>query len=85
MGNHLCQRESSYLNGLTFEYKPTEGIRSETFSTGPSVSLPRDNTFFRDLLFVFIETAPENPVLWTGMKGVSAKGRKNLNQMLKRA
>jgi len=24
----------------------------------------------------FIEIAPENPVLWTGMKGVSAKGRK---------
>jgi hypothetical protein len=33
----------------------------------------------------FIKIAPENPVLWTGMKGVSAKGRKNLNQMLKRA
>ena len=32
----------------------------------------------------FIRIAPENPVLWTGMKGVSAKGRKNLNQMLKR-
>jgi hypothetical protein len=31
----------------------------------------------------FIKTAPENPVLWTGMKGASAKGRKNLNQMLK--
>jgi PIN domain nuclease of toxin-antitoxin system len=34
---------------------------------------------------------PENPVLslrleteWTGMKGVSAEGRKKLNQMLKR-
>jgi hypothetical protein len=27
---------------------------------------------------------PENPVLWTGMKGVSAKGRKKPNQMLKR-
>jgi hypothetical protein len=25
----------------------------------------------------FIETAPENPVLWTGMKGASAKGGKN--------
>ena len=24
----------------------------------------------------FIKIAPENPVLWTGMKGVSAKGRK---------
>jgi len=32
----------------------------------------------------FIKITPENPVLWTGMKGVSAKGRKNLNQMLKR-
>jgi hypothetical protein len=32
----------------------------------------------------FIKVTPENPVLWTGMKGVSAKGRKNLNQMLKR-
>jgi glycosyltransferase involved in cell wall biosynthesis len=26
----------------------------------------------------FIKTAPENPVLWTGMKGASAKGRKNV-------
>jgi hypothetical protein len=26
--------------------------------------------------------APENPVLWTGMKGVSAEGRKKTNQML---
>jgi hypothetical protein len=33
----------------------------------------------------FIKIAPENPVLRTGMKGVSAKSRKNLNQMLKRA
>jgi hypothetical protein len=33
----------------------------------------------------FIKIAPENPVLWTGMKGVSAKSRKNLNQMLKRS
>jgi len=24
----------------------------------------------------FIKTAPENPVLWTGMKGASAEGRK---------
>jgi len=32
----------------------------------------------------FIKITPENPVLWTGMKGVSAKGRKILNQMLKR-
>jgi hypothetical protein len=31
----------------------------------------------------FIKIAPENPVLWTGMKGVFAKSRKNLNQMLK--
>jgi hypothetical protein len=27
--------------------------------------------------------ASENPVLWTGMKEASAKGRKDLNQMLK--
>ncbi len=26
----------------------------------------------------FIKNAPENPVLWTGMKGASAKGRKNV-------
>jgi hypothetical protein len=26
---------------------------------------------------MFIKTAPENPVLWTGMKGVSAESRKN--------
>ena len=32
----------------------------------------------------FIKIAPENPVLWTGMEGVSAKSRKNLNQMLQR-
>jgi len=31
----------------------------------------------------FIKIAPENPVLWMGMKGVSAKSRKNLNRMLK--
>jgi hypothetical protein len=31
----------------------------------------------------FIKTTPENPVLWAGMKGVSAKGRKNLSEMLK--
>ena len=35
------------------------------------------------LTSIFIKIAPENPVLWTGMKGASAKGRKNLNQMLK--
>ena len=29
-------------------------------------------------LGLFIKIAPENPVLWTGMKGVSAKGRKNV-------
>jgi hypothetical protein len=28
--------------------------------------------------------ASENPVLWTGMKGASAKGRRRSNQMLKR-
>jgi pyruvate/2-oxoglutarate/acetoin dehydrogenase E1 component len=27
---------------------------------------------------MFIKTAPKNPVLWTGMKGASAKGRKNV-------
>jgi hypothetical protein len=32
----------------------------------------------------FIKIAPENPVLWTGMKGASAKGRRKSNQMLKR-
>jgi hypothetical protein len=26
----------------------------------------------------FIKAAPENPVLWTGMKGASTKGRKNV-------
>jgi len=35
------------------------------------------------MLIPFIKTTPENPVLWTGMKGVSAKGRKNLSEMLK--
>jgi hypothetical protein len=25
----------------------------------------------------FIKTTPENPVLWTGMKGASAESRKN--------
>jgi len=32
---------------------------------------------------MFIKTTPENPVLWTGMKGVSAKVRKNHSEMLK--
>ena len=32
----------------------------------------------------FIKIAPENPVLWTGIKGASAKGKKKVNQMLKR-
>ena len=27
---------------------------------------------------LFIKATPENPVLWTGMKGVSAKGRWNM-------
>jgi hypothetical protein len=35
-------------------------------------------------IFPFIKTAPENPVLWAGMKGVSAEGRKKLSEMLKR-
>jgi hypothetical protein len=38
-----------------------------------------------DFVGTFIKIAPKNPVLWTGMKGASAKGRKNLNQMLKRS
>ena len=33
---------------------------------------------------LIIKITPENPILWTGMKGVSAKGRKKPNQMLKR-
>ena len=40
-------------------------------------SVPTNNLCF------FIKTTPENPVLWAGMKGVSAKGRKNLSEMLK--
>jgi len=32
---------------------------------------------------LFIKTAPENPVLWLGMKGASAESRKKVNQMLK--
>ena len=36
------------------------------------------------LMDKFIKIAPENPVLWTGMKGASAKGKKKVNQMLKR-
>jgi|APFre7841882630_1041343.scaffolds.fasta_scaffold55347_1 hypothetical protein len=31
----------------------------------------------------FIEIAPENPVLWMGMKGASADSRRKANQMLK--
>jgi len=38
----------------------------------------------KNLIKKVIKVTPENPVLWTGLKGVSAKGRKNLNQMLKR-
>jgi hypothetical protein len=30
----------------------------------------------RDWSLKFIKVAPENPVLWTGMKGASARGRK---------
>jgi len=33
---------------------------------------------------LYFKITPENPVLWTGMKGVSAEGRKKPNQMLKR-
>jgi hypothetical protein len=32
---------------------------------------------------IFIKIAPENPVLWTGMKGASGENRKQANQMLK--
>ena len=32
---------------------------------------------------LFIKTASENPVLWTGMKGAPAESRKKVNQMLK--
>jgi hypothetical protein len=35
-----------------------------------------------ELKSFFVKITPENPILWTGMKGVSAKGRKNLYQML---
>jgi hypothetical protein len=31
----------------------------------------------------FIKIAPENPVLWTGMKGASADSRGKADQMLK--
>ena len=52
----------------------------------PSITPPIfSKTPLSENLRTFIKIAPENPVLWTGMKGVSAKGRKNLNQMLKRA
>jgi hypothetical protein len=34
---------------------------------------------------MIIKIAPENPILWTGFSGVSAKGRENFNQMLKQA
>ncbi len=37
---------------------------------------------FRYSDFGFIKIAPENPFLWTGMKGASAENRK-INQMLK--
>jgi len=32
---------------------------------------------------IFTKIVPENPVLWTGIKGGSAEGRKYANQMLK--
>jgi len=32
----------------------------------------------------FIEIVSGNPVVWTGMKGASAKGRRKSNQILKR-
>jgi hypothetical protein len=31
----------------------------------------------RDAILSFIKSAPENPVLWTGVKGASAESRKN--------
>ena len=38
----------------------------------------------KPIILKFIKITPENPVLWTGMKGVSAKGRKRVNQMSRR-
>jgi hypothetical protein len=42
---------------------------------------PRPGQGFQDLNLSlsqkFIKIAPENPVLWTGMKGASAENRKN--------
>jgi hypothetical protein len=32
---------------------------------------------YQELSSLFIKIAPENPVLWTGMKGASAESRKN--------
>jgi len=37
------------------------------------------------LMESFLKIAPENPVLWTGMKGASARRQKIANQMLKQA
>jgi hypothetical protein len=32
---------------------------------------------YQELSSIFIKIAPENPVLWTGMKGAFAESRKN--------
>jgi hypothetical protein len=39
----------------------------------------RGKADLRKIIFTrrFIKIAPENPVLWTGMKGASAESRKN--------
>jgi len=34
-------------------------------------------------VYLIIKITPENPVLWTGMKGASAESRRKTNQMLK--
>jgi len=39
----------------------------------------RDVVRLREVPLEFIKIPPENPVLWTGMKDASARGRKNIN------
>jgi len=48
-----------------------------------NIQIPITQKLFGHWLLKFIKTASENPVLWTGMKDASAKGRKDFNQMLK--
>jgi hypothetical protein len=55
------------------------GSRNKTYGNGFFLS-----TLEIKIIITVIKITPENPVLWTGMKGVSAKGRKKSNQMLKR-